>query len=215
VLKTTAIASGYPVLDDPEGWGRLNLFSAADGYGAFTGNVVIVMDAAKGGFHAADRWRNDIAGTGKLVKQGTGALALGGRNSWTGGTQIENGTLEGRSATAFGNGDVYLAGNGTLVSNAPAALALAGQYTQLAGSVLELRLGSGEQGRVTVGGTATLGGGALRVRFQDGYRPAAGATLTVVSAKSLKGRFESITVDGFTNVTPVYTDTGLQLRLGT
>ena len=74
VLKTTALPSGYPVMDDAEGWGRINLFAAADGYGAFSGNVVIVMDASKGGFNAADRWRNNISGNGKLVKQGTGTL---------------------------------------------------------------------------------------------------------------------------------------------
>ncbi len=34
VLKTTALASGYPLLDDADGWGRLNLFAAADGYNA-------------------------------------------------------------------------------------------------------------------------------------------------------------------------------------
>ena len=214
VLKTTAIASGYPVLDDAEGWGRLNLFAAAEGYAVFTGNVVLTMDAARGGFHAADRWRNDISGSGKLVKAGSGALALGGANSWTGGTQLDAGTLEAQSATAFGSGDVYVAGGATLVSNAPAALDLAGRYTQLAGAVLELRLGAARQGRLTVGGTATIGGGTLRVRLQPGYKPAAGDTLTVIGAKSLKGRFESITVDGFTTVTPVYTDTGLQLRLG-
>lgn len=214
VLKTTAIASGYPVLDDAEGWGRLNLFAAAEGYAVFTGNVVLSMDAAKGGFHAADRWRNDISGSGKLVKQGSGALALGGANSWTGGTQLDAGTLEAQSASAFGTGDVYVAGGATLVSNAPAALSVAGQYTQLTGAVLELRLGAAQQGRLTVGGTATIGGGTLRVRLQAGYKPAVGDTLTVIGAKSLKGKFESITVDGFTTVTPVYTDTGLQLRLG-
>ena len=66
VLKTTALPSGYPVMDDAEGWGRLNLFAAADGYASFSGNVTIVMDASKGGFNAVDRWRNDIGGTGKL-----------------------------------------------------------------------------------------------------------------------------------------------------
>ncbi|TWI65415.1 autotransporter-associated beta strand protein [Pseudoduganella lurida] len=213
VLKTTAIASGYPVLDDAEGWGRLNLFAAAEGYGVFTGNVVLNMDATKGGFSAADRWRNDITGTGKLVKQGTGALKLGGKNGWTGGTQVEGGTLEALSATAFGTGDVYVTAAGTVISNAPAALAIGGKYTQLLGGTLELRLGATEQGRLTVAGAATVGGGTLRIKFQDGYKPAAGTTLTVISAASFKGRFDTITVDGHT-VTPTYTSTGLQLRLG-
>jgi autotransporter-associated beta strand protein len=212
VLKTTAIPSGYPVLDDPEGWGRLNLFAAAEGYAVFTGNVIVNMDAGNGGFNAADRWRNDIAGSGKLVKQGTGALQLGGQNSWTGGTQVEGGTLEALSARAFGNGDVYVAGGGTVASNAPAALVVGGNYTQLAGATLELRLGAGQQGRVNVSGTATIAGGTLRIKFLDGYKPAVGDTLTVIAATSLKGKFETIAVDGFT-ATPTYTETGLQLRL--
>ncbi len=213
VLKTTAIASGYPVLDDAEGWGRMNLFAAAEGYGVFTGNVVINMDASKGGFSAADRWRNDITGSGKLVKQGTGALKLGGKNAWTGGTQVEGGTLEALSATAFGSGDVYVASGGTVISNAPAALAVGGKYSHLAGATLELRLGAGGQGYLAVTGAATIGGGTLRVKFRDGYKPAAGTTLTVISAGSVKGYFQTITVDGYT-VTPSYTSKGLELRLG-
>jgi autotransporter-associated beta strand protein len=213
VLKTTAIPSGYPVLDDPEGWGRLNLFAAAEGYAVFTGNVTVNMDAAQGGFSAVDRWRNDIAGSGKLVKQGSGTLKLAGTNTWTGGTQIEGGALEALSATAFGKGDVYVAAGGTLVSNAAGALAVAGRYTQLAGATLELRLGAAQQGRVNVNGVATIAGGTLRIKFQDGYKPAVGDTLTVIVATSLKGKFDTITVDGF-SVTPTYTATGLQLRLG-
>ena len=213
VLKTTAIGSGYPTLDDAEGWGRMNLFAAAEGYAVFTGNVVLAMDGAKGGFHAADRWRNDIAGTGKLVKQGSGALKLGGNNSWTGGTQIEAGALEAQSNAAFGKGDVYVAAGGTLVSSAATGLTLGGKYTQLKGAMLELQLASAQQGRVTVTGAATIGGGTLRVKFQNGYKPAVGETLTVIGAASLKGKFEAIVVDGYT-VTPTYTETGLQLRLG-
>ncbi len=211
VLKTTALPSGYPVMDDAEGWGRLNLFAAADGYAVFTGNVVVAMDAAKGGFSAIDRWRNDISGTGKLNKQGTGTLKLGGNNSWSGGTQLEGGRLEGISATAFGKGDVYVSG-GTLVSSAQSGLALAGKYTQLATGSLELKLGSGQQGRLNVASQMTVAGGSLKVTFQNGYKPAAGDTLNVIAAASLKGKFDSITVDGF-KVTPTYTETGLQLRL--
>jgi len=212
VLKTTAIASGYPTLDDAEGWGRLNLFTAADGYGAFNGNVVVSMDAAKGGFHASDRWRNDITGSGKLVKQGSGALKLGGKNSWTGGTQLEAGTLEALSTSAFGNGDVHVAGGASVIVNAPAALVVGGKYTQLSGATLELRVGA-SQGQLNATGAVTIGGGALRIKFVDGYKPAAGATLTVISAGSLSGKFDSITVDGF-SVTPTYSAKGLQLRLG-
>jgi autotransporter-associated beta strand protein len=211
VLKTTAIGSGYPVLDDAEGWGRLNLFAAADGYGAFTGNVVVAMDAALGGFNANDRWRNDIGGSGKLVKQGSGALKLGGNNTWTGGTQLEAGTLEGLTATAFGAGDVYVSG-GTLRSNAPAGVTLSRNYAQLAGATLELRAGSGQQGRLAVTGTMTIVGGALHVTFADGYKPAAGDTISLISAASLKGKFDSIAVDGF-KATAAYSDTGLKLTL--
>ena len=213
VLKTTAIASGYPVLDDPEGWGRMNLFAAADGYGVFSGNVVINMDAAKGGFHAADRWRNDIGGSGKLVKQGSGTLKLGGKNSWTGGAQLEAGTLEALSGTAFGTGDVHVAGGATVVSNAATPLVVGAKYTQLSGATLELRLGAAQGGRLSVTGAATIGGGALRIKFQDGFKPAVGDVLNVIGAASLQGKFETISVDGFT-VTPTYTDKGLQLRLG-
>jgi autotransporter-associated beta strand protein len=217
VLKTTALPSGYPVMDDPEGWGRLNLFAAADGYGAFSGNVVLVMDAGKGGFNALDRWRNDITGPGKLVKQGSGTLKLAGANSWTGGTELTAGVLQGDSATAFGSGDVYVSG-GTLIANAPVALKLAGKYTQLSGATtLELDIGSGAnggQGSMTVAGTATIAGGTLRVKFASGYKPKAGDSLTVLTAGSLKGKFSAITVDGFANVTPVYSATTLSLTIG-
>ncbi|MBP1206018.1 autotransporter-associated beta strand protein [Duganella sp. 1411] len=213
VLKTTAVASGYPVMDDPEGWGRLNLFAAADGYGAFTGNVVLVMDAAKGGFNAADRWRNDIGGTGKLVKQGSGALKLAGNNSWTGGTELAAGTLEGVSSTAFGAGDVYV-GGGTLIANAPASLKLAGKYTQLAGATtLELNALGGDRGTMTVAGTATIAGGTLHIKFPGGYKPKSGDSLIALSAGSLKGHFTTITVDGFANVAPVYGATTLTLTV--
>ncbi|MBW8838122.1 MAG: autotransporter-associated beta strand repeat-containing protein, partial [Burkholderia sp.] len=114
VLKTTEMPSGYPVMDDAEGWGRLNLFAAADGYGAFNGNVIVSMDASQGGLNAADVWRNDIAGAGKLTLQGTGTLTLSGNNRYTGGTQVSGGTLAAGSANAFGSGDVYVGSGGSV-----------------------------------------------------------------------------------------------------
>jgi len=211
VLKTTALASGYPVMDDAEGWGRLNLFAAADGYGAFNGDVVVTMDASLGGFAAADRWQNDIAGAGNLTKMGSGALTLTGSNSYAGGTQIVAGTLGAASVAALGKGDVYLAG-GTLACQAASAVSLPGAFTQLAGTTLQLDIGSGSAGRLSVGGAVTLAGGTLVVNFRSGYVPGVGDTLNVIGAASLRGSFTTITVNGF-KVTPIYSATGLSLHI--
>ena len=208
VLKTTAIASGYPVLDDAEGWGRLNLFAAADGYAAFTGNVVVNMDATKGGFNAAERWRNDIAGSGKLVKQGSGTLKLGGSNSWTGGAQVDGGTLEADANTALGNGDVYVGAAGTLASMAPGQLVIGGNYAQLDKGTLAVTLGAGNAGTVAVKGTATIVGGTLHLAFASGVAPSVGTTYQVLTAGSRKGVFTGVVADGHT-ATLIYSNTGV------
>lgn len=211
VLKTTALPSGYPLLDDAEGWGRLNLFAAADGYGAFNGDVVVTMDASLGGFNAADRWRNDITGAGKLTKLGSGTLTLTGNNSYAGGTQISAGVLQAASAKALGNGDVYL-GGGSLVCKADTALNLTGAFTQLADTTLALDIGSGGAGRLNAGGVVTLAGGSLSITFKTGFVPAVGDTLSVISGSALHGKFTTITVAGF-RVTPTYTATGVLLHI--
>ncbi|PLK47101.1 phosphatase PAP2 family protein [Uliginosibacterium sp. TH139] len=210
VLKTTEIDSGYPLANDEEGWGRLNLFAAADGYGAFNGDVAVTMDASLGGFNAKDSWRNNIAGAGKLTKLGSGSLRLAGSNSYSGGTVITAGTLAADSASAFGKGDVFMKG-GKLECAAPAALAITGAYTQTAGE-LALVMSGAAKGVLNISGTATLAGGSLVVSF-SGYTPKAGDTLSVISAGKLAGTFSSVTVAGFSKITTTYTATGVQIRL--
>jgi autotransporter-associated beta strand protein len=114
VLRTTALPSGHPLIDGPELWGRLNLFAAADGYGAFDQDVTVVMDASADGFSAADSWKNDIDGPGALIKQGSGTLILSGGNSFTGGTVITDGGLTAASARALGDGPVQVGAMATL-----------------------------------------------------------------------------------------------------
>ncbi|MCY8701593.1 phosphatase PAP2 family protein, partial [Bacillus spizizenii] len=174
ILATTGLPSGYPVLDDAEGWGRLNLFSATDGYGAFTKNVTVNMDSSKGGFHAMDRWRNDISGTGKLTKKGTGTLKLEGNNTYSGGTRIDQGTLEGDSKTAFGRGDVSNNG-GTLKEDVSGKLIIGGDYKQSAKGILELNL-SGKNDLLHIKGKAKMKG-TLRLHFSNNYVPADGSTI--------------------------------------
>ena len=209
VLKTTTLPSGYPAMDDAEGWGRLNLFAAADGYGALNGDVNVAMDASQGGFNALDSWKNDISGNGKLTKNGSGTLRLTGNNSFGGGTQVNGGTLEAASPTAFGSGDLYVAA-GTVACSAASAVSVARNYAQLAGSTLLVSLGA-KRSALDVGGSATLGG-TLRLKFVDGYKPAIGDTLNIISAGAVNGVFAAIVVDGF-KVSPIYSATGLQLRI--
>lgn len=211
VLKTTALASGYPALDDAEGWGRLNLFAAADGYGAFNGDVTVGMDASLGGFNAVDAWRNDISGAGKLTKAGTGSLTLSGTNTYSGGTEITGGSLVAGSASALGAGDVYV-GAGTLVCSAPSTLSIGGALSILSSANLTLQVGDAGAGRISAGGTVTLTGGTLTVNFKPGFAPSVGDTLSVVKGASLRGKFTAISVTGF-KVTPTYTSTEVLLHI--
>lgn len=210
VLKTTAWASGYPVMDDAEGWGRLDLFAAADGYGAFEGDVNLVLDAAKGGFCESDLFRNDIEGDGRLNKAGSGALWLGGDNSYTGGTVLVEGTLGALSPTALGAGDVYVRG-GTLHNASQEDLELPGAYTQLAGE-LTLELSQQLKGGLLVDGTAVIAGGTLRLRFSQGV-PSAGVVIDVLRAHEIHGHFDQITVEGASEIEVMYSDSGVAVRL--
>ncbi|HEB3529519.1 phosphatase PAP2 family protein [Burkholderia cenocepacia] len=212
VLKTTELPSGYPVMDDAEGWGRLNLFAAADGYGAFNGNVIVSMDASQGGLNAADLWRNDVAGAGKLTLQGSGTLTLAGNNAYTGGTQVSGGTLAAASTTAFGKGDVYVGPGGSVRIAAAAPVTIATRYTQLDNTTLELDIDGNGGGRLRVGGPLTVAGGTLHVKFVNGYAPKAGDTIALIDGAAAAAKFATVTVDGF-KATPVYTATGVSITL--
>ncbi|MFF6987578.1 phosphatase PAP2 family protein [Streptomyces sp. NPDC010273] len=211
VLRTTALPSGYVLLDGFEQWGRLNLFAAADGYGSFASDVVVALDAAAGGFGAADAWRNDIDGCGGLTKQGTGTLTLTGHNAYTGGTVLTSGALVAGSAHALGHGDVSVLGGSLRVAE---SVQIHGSYTQQS-ATLEVTLRSGHQPAVEITRRAALGrGSALSLRFDAEHPPAAGSTVRVLGASSLRGQFDTITVNSDKlRAVPVYTTEGLSVRL--
>ncbi|EFL36825.1 phosphoesterase [Streptomyces viridochromogenes DSM 40736] len=212
VLRTTALPSGYVLLDGFEQWGRLNLFAAADGYGAFDQDVTVTLDAAAGGFHAADSWRHGIEGEGGLTKRGTGTLTLTGHNRYHGGTVVADGTLVAASANALGEGDVQVTG-GTL--RADKVLRVRGSYVQEGESTLELLLRGSHGPALTVGRRVLLGrGSVLSLRLDAQRPPAAGTTLSVLSAPALRGRFDRVELDSPTlRAVPEYTADGLSVRL--
>ncbi|WP_411147830.1 phosphatase PAP2 family protein [Streptomyces sp. A30] len=211
VLRTTALPSGYVLLDGFEQWGRLNLFAAADGYGSFDGDVSVTLDAAAGGFRAADSWRNDIEGDGGLTKGGTGTLTLTGHNRYTGGTVLKDGVLVAGSAHALGHGDVRVTG-GTL--RLGKSLQVHGTYAQESGT-LEVTLRSGQEPVLEVTRRAVLGRGSTLSLSLDAKRPpAAGSTVRVLGAPVLRGQFDRVELNSDTlRAVPVHTAEGLSVRL--
>ncbi|MEJ5189613.1 MAG: autotransporter-associated beta strand repeat-containing protein, partial [Breznakiellaceae bacterium] len=194
VLASTVISSGYPLLDDTEGWGRLNLFAASDGYGSFSQAVEIVMDAQRGGFAQQDIWRNDISGVGGLIKRGTGTLVLAGQNSYTGGTVIQEGILETRTPRSLGKGAVTVTG-GSLIKAGREPLVIEGNYIQERNGTLEITLGSPRDG-LDCRGTLRLDG-LLRLRLVDGFIPFRNPiTIITHGPQKRSGQFMSIEVTG-------------------
>ncbi|WP_426315403.1 autotransporter domain-containing protein [Methylobacterium fujisawaense] len=159
VIATTELPSGG-FLDNGLGYDRINLFAAADGYGAFNGPVSVTLDAAKGGFSAYDVWRNDIGGAGSLEKLGSGTLVLAGANTYAGGTTIGGGTLVGH-AGAFGTGAIV--DNAALVvdqsvdGTLPNAISGSGTLTKTNSGTLTLT------GLSTLSGATTVQAGRLAV----------------------------------------------------
>lgn len=192
VLRSTGLESGYPLNDDAEGWGRINLLAAANGYAAFDTDVVVTMDAADGGFSAADEWKNDIDGAGELTKAGSGTLTLSGSNRYTGDTKLVAGGLVAGSPTAFGRGSVRnVAGElGEEVSGE--ALRIGGHFWQGEEATLSLTAGDGGAAAMRVAGTAVLEG-SLSVGLPAERLP---KRIPLLQAHAIHGEFAEVTVEG-------------------
>lgn len=192
VLRTTALPGGCALLDGPELWGRLNVFAAADGYAAFDTDVRVIMDAAAHGFHAADTWRNDITGRGRLVKAGSGTLTLTGNNRYTGATLVEGGTLVAGSTRALGRGDVVV--NAATLRLTASQVRVRGTYTQRGGT-LQAQLTDHDDASLLVEGPVVLAAGATLTLALDPKRPPRpGTVVRVIDARAIRGRFTGVTV---------------------
>ena len=211
VLATTEIDSNYPVIKQSRGWGRLNLFAAADGYGAFDGDVTVTMNSDDGEFGAQDSWGNDISGAGLLTKLGDGSLTLTGDNSYSGGTLLEAGSLIAASSSAFGNGTLYQQ-DGTLEiaidddSNGSQGTLDVSAYVQDGG---DLVLNLGNNAKLNATGSIYLSGGNLILNVPSLTET---QSYEVLSAAYLNGEFSSVTAIDSTgthyDVSVSYTETG-------
>jgi fibronectin-binding autotransporter adhesin len=183
------------------------------------GTVGSLVDNGSLNFSSSDTvtFATVITGPGSVIQNGTGITILSGRNTYTGGTIIDLGTLLVDNAQALGTGNVTV--NGGVLGADPQPINVLGNYTQNAGGTLQLNIAgraSGQFDVLNVAGSAVLNG-TLRL-LNLGYQPQRGDKLQLVTAGgSISGRFATFqnpftTSDGFNTIDLVYARNSVTLE---
>jgi fibronectin-binding autotransporter adhesin len=126
--------------------------------GAIAGNVI---DNATLAFNRSNQYTfaGTINGTGRVLQAGTGTLTLSGSNSYSGGTEVDSGTLAVDNSSALGVGNVTV--NAGILTADPQPINVQGNYFQSANGTLQLTVAAARPGRydyLNVTGNAILGG---------------------------------------------------------
>ena len=190
------------------------------GKGGVTGSIV--SSVTNNGSLIFNRSNNVIfngivSGSGNLAQNGSGTTILGGNNTYSGGTIINNGTLLANNPQALGLGNVVI--NGGVLGADPQPINVKGHYTQNAGGTLQLEVAGANPGQydsLNVGGNAALGGTLKLISL--GFQPNSGNVLTLVATGGLvSGRFARFTDPfvagpGFNTVELVYARQSVLLK---
>ncbi|MEI2454836.1 S8 family serine peptidase [Lysobacter firmicutimachus] len=189
---------GAPGVDPVFGYGLLDIGAAVRGPRRFDwGDVRVAFDGNSS-------WSNPIAGTGGLIKEGSGTLRLdsAAAHSYTGATQVNAGVLRLNDNGALASplavrpGAQFVGGAGARIGNRVdnqgalrlegAGLRVDGDYQQGAGAQLQFLIGS----RLDVGGSASLAGGAHVLGQLPGY--VRSSREVFLNAGSVSGTFDSL-----------------------
>ena len=143
--------------------------------GAITNNSTVIFDQSTTGTYSSV-----MSGTGGLTKQGDGTLVLSGTNTYSGGTTVSSGTLQGNTASLQGS----ITNNGKVVFDQSSAGTFSGT---IAGSGAVVVQNSGTvvlAGSNSYSGGTTVSGGTLSVA---GTAPTGTGDVVISSAATIMG----------------------------
>ncbi len=207
LIRQTILSTATDMHDTATyGWGLLDASKAAKGPALFDKRLTLGSSNFNAIFNdVSAEFSNDIGGDAGLLKAGTGALILSGKNTFSGLSEIADGTLNITGSVASGvqidlqgnlTGDGghiggSVANNGTL-TNTGKGLTIAGDYTASQFSVFS----NDAVSRLTVGGTANLGNSQLVVTDITDYVTLQPKASIILSAGA--------GVNGTFNAQPIY-----------
>ncbi|WP_260396857.1 autotransporter outer membrane beta-barrel domain-containing protein [Variovorax sp. KBW07] len=157
---------------------------------ASNANVQVLIDAGEARIGNL-RTKTDADYVGSLIKSGAGSLTLTGDNSYSGGTQLQGGTLGVGSSTALGTGTLAMSDSTTLqaaadglsLANAVTLSGIGNIDTQAFGLTLSGAMTDGAK----AGGLAKLGTGTLTLSGANTYSGPTGVINGILRAGSATG----------------------------
>lgn len=170
--------------------GALNL-GASETIGSLAGAGDVTLGAntlTTGGDNTSTTFSGVMSGTGALVKNGTGTMILSGANTYSGGTTVNAGTLQGDTTSLQGN----------IVNDATVEFNQAGDGTYagaMSGTGALIKNGAGAvtlTGANIYSGNTTINGGAIIAGAANVFSPNSDVTVAAAGIYSLNNFNQTI-----------------------